>query len=208
MSETSFSVLLVLLLAVGVLCQTEGPTTNQEQVQDVIDSYADVEHIMKLMAEVAKESQQNNGSHEGMDRDSKEQTRTYYVPFKIKSFVKAWCKCDTLRGCPCKVQNGTNLRRMIEEQLVKLKRSPGSLIVYGTERIEISSLHSMSQKIRDFFRNGFHRLKAAFTRRPVDSKHHHIHVSKKHPHFLGIPKLRFFVKGIFTNSQKQSPNSG
>ena len=207
MGKASFSVLLLLLLSVGAFSQhTEGPT-HQELVQDVIDSYANVEDIMKLIAEVARESQGKNGSHVGVNSDSREQTGAYSVPFKIKSFVRAWCKCDKLRGCPCKFQNGTDLRSMIEEQLVKLKRSPDSFNIHAaTERIEVSSLHSMSQKMRDFFKNGFHRLKAAFTRRPVDFKHHRTHISKKHPHFLGIPKLRFFVKGIFAASQGRAHN--
>ena len=195
------------LLLLSTTCARKLDEAHQREVDAIIDSYVDVEHAMELMAEIAKENYEEEVSAARVgdpeEMHSKGTIGRVKVPKKIKSFAKAWCHCDKLRGCPCQTQNGTDLVVFVEKLLTKLKRSPGYFEHHINDTAKLSSIHRLAQKIRDFFRNGFRRLKETFTRRTVDSKYHHTHVSVKHHHSIGIPRLRFFVKGIFIASQKQ-----
>ncbi len=178
--------------------------TTKDKVEDVIHEFSDMEQIMRQIVNMAAERRQSENYTEVSVRSN--------TPFRLRSFAKAWCKCDTLRGCPCHTENGTDLTSDIEELLVQFKRHPGRLLIHVTEENEVTlaSFRSISQKIRNFFKNGFRRLKETFTRRSVDTKHHHRTraPSKRHPHFIGLPKLRFFVRGIFAAAQgNESPKT-
>lgn len=209
---TFFILLDGLVLLDLVFC---GHTSWYEQdIESVVQSYVGIEEAMELVAEIAKIMHEDEVLKDlSSERDPEEErvmTRgrnlhTLQIPAEIETFTIFWCRYESVGVCPCQARDGTDLTISIQRLVTMLAQTPSPSETYGGASVQ--SLRSICTKIRKFFKDGFQHLINTFTRRSVDSSHHHV---RRHHSRIGLTlplKLRLFFGTGFAQEEKRKRKS-